>query len=106
MPFSFKKHKAATGLMAVGHSHQSVTIKFKKKKVGEIQAPNWTSKDLKWTVAFTVKDKEATNPNCDWKWFRIKEKFDTEEAARKWCKDNEARIHALGLHSEDPDDEE
>jgi hypothetical protein len=45
------------------------------------------------------------NPNCDWRWIRIKKRFDTEADARTWINDNAGQIIALGLHSEEPFEE-
>ncbi len=86
MAFTFKKEPAATGLMAVGNSKQSVAIKLKKKEVGMIYAPNWQSKTDKYRIALRVVD--PTGENKKWKWIFLKAQPETEEAAREWLNAN------------------
>jgi len=86
---SFKKEKAETGLAAVGYSRQSVSIKLNKLFCGLIKAPNWMTKDNKYGISVTVyKDEIKEGENCDWCWITFKQRFDTEEDARQWVKDN------------------
>lgn len=87
---SFKKHPRETGLASVGNSRQSVDIKVNKKVCGMINAPNWQTKDNKWSISIILK-KEIdiiTDTNCDWVWVNVKIRFDTEEEARQYVKDN------------------
>ncbi len=89
MKLTFKKHPRETGLRGVGYSHSSVDIKLNKKKIGLIQAPNWQAPDRKWGLAFTIEnDRPEENPNCKWRWAFLKQRFDTEEAAREYLNAN------------------
>ena len=103
--FTFKREKLETGLAGVGYPYPNVQIKHKKKVVGMIYATNWQTKDHKWGVHFTVEGCADDNHNCPWHWIRIKERFDSEELARQWVKDNAEKILSLKLHEEEPDDD-
>ena len=85
MKVTFKKWDKLTGLESVGYPHRSVDIKVNKKKIGIIYAPNWQTKDGKWSIAFMVmKEPEDSNPNNNWKWIFMKARFDDEETAREF----------------------
>jgi len=99
--FTFKKQHRNTGLFAIGHPHQDVDVKFNKKKFGYIHAANWSRKH--WTVQYAVKDGES-NPNCDWNWVMVREKFNDEQAARDWFQANAEKIAAEPLHFFDDED--
>ena len=105
MKFTFKRKPKETGLRGVGHPYASVRIKVGGKAVGVIAAPSWSTKDGKWGVAFTVKKMEKLtdgNPNCDWMWLFVKERFEEEEEARQWVKEHaEKTLSAYTLHSLD-----
>lgn len=89
---SFKKDKPLTGLMAVGHSRESADIKLNKLMCGRIKAPNWSTKDNKYSIGITVYNDEDTVSNCEWHWVYFKHRFDTYEDAKQWVKDNLKRI--------------
>ena len=101
MKFTFKKEPRETGLMSVGRPWQSVAIKLGGKEVGIIHAPDWQTKDGKWSISMMVV-RDTGNPNCDWTWVRIKQRFDDEASSRQWVKDNADRLVALKLHQEEP----
>lgn len=89
MKFTFKKQPRMTGLMGVGYPWQSVNIKLHKKVVGVIKAPNWTTSDNFWRIAFSVmKTEPDENPNCAWKWVSLSKKFDSEQEARSFIIEN------------------
>jgi hypothetical protein len=91
---TFKKEPRITGLAGVGYPNPSTIIKWNKKEVGYIGAPNWLSKDNKWVIRFTIK----TNNPLGWKWISLKGRFDSEEEARIHIKKNGERIFKLNLH--------
>ncbi len=93
MGITFKRHAKMTGLAGVGYSHQSVDIKLNGKKIGLIVAPTWQTPDRKWYISFNVmKLVPDENPNCDWKSIRFTERFETEDLARQYVKDNWQKI--------------
>lgn len=101
MTITFKKEAKLTGLAAIAHPYQSVDIKVNKKVVGYIAAPNAFTDDL-WIVMFRVwKTDNDKKENCSWKWVTLKQKFDTEEEARIFIKENEEKILKLNLYYED-----
>lgn len=104
MGFTFRRHKLATGLFAVGHTEADVDIKLDRMVVGIIYAPSWQTKDHKWSVNFMMEGNDD-NPNCDWRWMAVKERFDTEEQARQWVKDRADKIKKWKIHREEPDPE-
>lgn len=98
MGITFKREPKETGLYAIGNSTPGVNIKYNKKWFGYITPPSWQHHG--WDVSFMVyKDNimEDKNPNCDWKWVYIKQKFETEEEARQYMKDHEKEITAMNL---------
>jgi len=83
--FTFKLEPKTTGLASVGHCYQNAAIKFDKKVVGLISAPNWRKQG--YTAAFTVKktaEELAEYPNCEWKWIHFKKTTDTLEEIKEW----------------------
>jgi hypothetical protein len=89
MRVTFKREPKETGLSAVANPRPSVNIKIDGDVVGIIEAPNWLSKDYVWTVRFMViKTKPDNNPNCDWKWIKLKKTFEKEEDAREFVLKN------------------
>lgn len=98
--FTFKKEPRETGLASVGHPNQDVQIKLKKKQVGYIVSPNWTTQDNKWGVRFMIKD---ANVKCGWRWVSLKARFDSEDEARDFIQTHAEAIfrkHEL-YHLED-----
>jgi len=87
---TFKKHEALRGLMAIGYPYTSSDMKINKKVFGSIYAPNWTTPDNKWTIAFMVKNGkyDPSEGGADWIWLRIKKKFDSESEAKQWIQNN------------------
>jgi hypothetical protein len=86
---TFKREPRNTGLYAVGHPYTGSDIKFNGKVVGKIHAPDYTTKDNKWSVGFMVKKTEIdSNPNVDWKWIFFKTRFDSDELAREFVNKN------------------
>ena len=93
---TFKKSKP-------GPYHQQTTnIKLDGSLVGTIYPPvsNWVRRDPKWSVMFMLEGAEPSNPNCEWRWVRLKVRFDSEPEARKHIRDNLEKILALNLHFE------
>jgi hypothetical protein len=103
--FTFKKEPRETGLMSVGHPHQTVCVKHDKKECGVIAPPSWNSKDNKWDVRLKVKQEPTAKDHCSWKWIYIKERFDDEQSARDWLNANVEKItNSFELFLTDPDD--
>lgn len=98
--FTFKKEKRETGLRAVGRPYPDTTIKYKKKNVGAIHAPTWNDMDCKWKIGITI----ASNCAPGWSWFFFKERFDSEQSARDYLKNNYKKIVSFNLHSFDEDE--
>ncbi len=88
---TFKRHPRETGLGGIGRPHQDVDVKLNSKTIGIISAPIWSTKDNKWGIQYAI-NKDANhddgNPNCSWMWLFVKERFNTEEDARKWMLDH------------------
>jgi hypothetical protein len=84
---SFKRGKEETGLAAIGHPFAGVDIKLNKKIIGRISPPHWNKEG--WSILLSVKEEESNNAsNCNWKNIFFKKRFNTEEDARQWVKDN------------------
>jgi len=99
MKLTFRKQKAMTGLAAVGHPNQSVDIKHNKLVIGQISAPNWSTKDHKWGIGLMVKYGDS------WKWVFFKKRCDTEQEAREWIQERIEIIlerNNLQLHYSEP----
>ncbi len=88
MGLTFKRGPKQTGLAAVGEPYASVEVKWDNKKIGSITGPTWTTKDNKWSVGFTVKTDELEEHPSGWKWIFMKARFDNEDEARQFVKDN------------------
>ena len=89
MKFTFKKQPKAQGLARVGRPYASVSIKYLGKTVGNILAPNYTTKDGKWGIQIAVK----TRDNFGWDWVYPEKdgralRFESEEAAREYVKND------------------
>lgn len=89
--FTYKKQPRETGLRAVGHTNPSTDIKLNGGKVGIIGAPDWTTKDGKWSIRFTIKHGEEMTPefikrngNVEWKWVTLNFRGESEQACRDW----------------------
>jgi hypothetical protein len=98
MSFTFKKQPKETGLSSVGNPYPNTDIKYNKKVVGHIVAPNWMSKDDVWKIRFMQKDEK------NWHWITIQQQFGSEPEAREWIRANAERILKLGLYQEDQED--
>jgi hypothetical protein len=95
MKLSFKKEPKETGLSAIGNSYPRTKIKIDGKIIGEIVPPNWQSVHDVWVVRFTINKKDINedgNPNCSWRWVQLKSKFNNEESAREFLKENKDKI--------------
>lgn len=79
--FTFKLHPKSTGLSAVGNTRQGADVKLNKQVIGTIHAPNWQTKDNKYSVSFAVKSEDK---NCGWSWVRLKQRTDTIEQMKEW----------------------
>ena len=99
--FTFKKEPHETGLRAVGHPQQSDRIKLNKKEVGQISAPNWQKRG--WTIGFMIMG-SAGNPNCDWHWKFLPERFSEEQKARDWIQEHAEEITSWGLRASTEED--
>jgi hypothetical protein len=77
--FTFKKEQKETGLRSVDNPYPNTTIKHNRKRVGTIYAPNWTTKDNKWTIGLMADKGDGT-----WEWAFIKFRFDSEVKAREF----------------------
>jgi hypothetical protein len=96
--FIFKKVRPS-GKWSSFEAQNNYDIKYDGKIVGDIseQRSIGTTKlnDGKFTVGFMIIKKdimEDGNPNCVWRWARMKPKFDTPEDAQKWILENQERI--------------
>lgn len=101
---SFKRGPRPTGLFSVGHPNADTEIKLDKKLVGMIYAPDWQTKDGKWSAHFMVfksKPDEDKRENCPWKWVQLSKRFDSEEEAREYVKLRLNLILKLNLRKED-----
>lgn len=86
--FTFKKERA-TGPYASFQS-EPIYIKHKGTEVGYI---NDGFKSGKHFIHLQVRKEEFDeNDRCDWRWAKIKFKFDTVEEAKQWLNDNRERI--------------
>jgi hypothetical protein len=74
--FTFKKDPKITGLASVGHQ-EGVDIKYRGRKVGRIDAPQWNIKTRQWKISFTALKmyKLAEGENCKWYWIVLKRGF-------------------------------
>lgn len=90
--FTFRKEPKETGLRAVGHTEQSVTIKLGGWEVGRIRAPSW--RDKGWLVGLMINQRE--HENCSWSWW-FPQTFATEQEARAWLNGADFQSPKCGL---------
>lgn len=89
--FSFKKDRA-TGPYA-SFQVENVCIKHRGGEVGYINDGfNYGRKKEHYIHLQVRKEKFDDNDNCDWRWAKIKFKFDTVEEAKQWLNDNRKKI--------------
>jgi len=87
MKITFKQCPKNTGLSAVGGSSNGIDVKHNKKVFAHITGKSWQVDHIFIMLAFE-KSKPDDNPNCSWKWMQTKEKFDSEESAKKYLIEN------------------
>lgn len=93
MKFTFKK-QIATGRYRSFEKDQT-EIKLNKKMCGLIDE----TENGKYRMSFMVlKDKPDNNPNCEWKWVRVKPLFNSEEEARQWVTKLSPQIQRWNLY--------
>lgn len=81
---TFKKQPRNTGLYAVGHPWSNTDIKVKKHIIGNIEAPNYTTKDNLWIIRFCIADSTG---KCGFKWITLNKKGESEEESRNIAKE-------------------
>jgi len=91
--FTFKKEPRQTGLAGVGNPYPDTAIRHNKKVVGYIIAPSWMVKDNKWGIRLAFDE-----PNGKWGWRIVKERFDSEPAARAWLNERVEKLVTTGFH--------
>ena len=82
MKFTFKTEHPTGRYRSFYPSHHY--IKFLKKEVGKIS-------DEDYAIRFMViKDDilEDGNPNCDWKWIKLKKESSSLQEAKEWLNQN------------------
>jgi hypothetical protein len=89
--FTFRKDRPETGLRGVGSPYPSTTIKVGGKEVGIINAPNWRTRDGKWSIGLMVEDADSA---AGFRWIFFKARFDDEPSAREWLIRKAAAIAA------------
>ena len=89
---SFKKQKKETGLSAIGFPDPNSVIKVNKKEVGEILAPNYTSKENVWKISFYVADPEFPEHHTT---KTLQKTFESDAAAREWCKEHLEKLDKM-----------
>lgn len=103
--FKFRKEKRETGLRAVGNPYPTVRIKIGKDVIGYIEPPDWRSERHEWCVCLKVKKTPTKESPADFKWVRLKKKFESEEAAREHLLKPETFDFICGLDlCKEPDD--
>lgn len=97
--FSFKKY-IPTGRWRSFEAQNNYGIKLDGKKVGnisEIKLRNdifgrYEKEDEgKFIISFMINKKdpmEDNNPNCSWRWIRLKRRFENSEEAKQFVIDN------------------
>lgn len=95
--FTFRRQPREIGLAAVTRPYPAVDIKLRGDLVGLISPPIAYAKDDTWRVRFmVVSEKEK----CGWAWVALKARFASEEEARTFVLENNARLQEdLKLHS-------
>ena len=89
---SFKQRPRETGLRAVGYPYPTVEVKVNGLVVGYIRPPCWSSREHVWNVQLATEGNDA-NPNRSWGWTFVKQKCQSDEAAREYLKANLQAIH-------------
>jgi len=87
--FTFKKYRPI-GRYRSFEPQDNYDIKLNGKMVGNIKED-----ERKFTIGFKVNKKdpmEDKNPNCSWKFVRLKRKFDSAEEAIEFIKINTEKI--------------
>lgn len=97
--FTFKKEERPTGLVSIGTPYPDTNIKWQKKVVGYISAPNWHTKDHKWSIRLMIKKDEHPG----WVWKTLKARFEKEPEAREFLNKHVDTIVGFGLYQEDDD---
>lgn len=77
-------HPKLTGLSAVGQSLQDCDIKLDKVVIGLISAPNWRTKDNKYSVRLKVKKERTEEEPCPFCWVSLKKKTDSLQEMKDW----------------------
>jgi len=104
--FTFKRH-IRTGRFRSFEPQHNYDIKLNGLMVGNIlETTSFGSSDAedegKFTIGFEVNKKdpmEDKNPNCTWKWVKLKRRFDTYEESIQFVKDNtEIILKQFDLH--------
>ena len=83
MKFTFKTTKAIGKFRSFGST--LINIKLKKKLVGSILT------EKPYLVSFMVNKQdiyEDNNPNCVWKWIRLKKEFRSVDEAKEFVNNN------------------
>lgn len=95
--FTFKKGERETGLAAMVY-RPSTDIKYKKKKVGSIRPPSCMDKEHVHRVMLMVNSNED---NGGWHWVTLKKRFESEQDARDYLRQEDVvnRLLKLNLHS-------
>ena len=95
--FTFRRQPRQTGLAAVARPYPAVDIKLRGDLVGLISPPIAYAKDDTWRVRFmVVSEKER----CGWAWVALKAGFASEEEARAFVLENNAKLQeSLHLHA-------
>lgn len=82
--FTFKLKPKEKGLAAVANPLQDCDIKLNGLVIGQIQSPNWSSKDRKYTTNIAVKSTTESNPNRKWRWVRLTKQTDSLDEMKTW----------------------
>lgn len=92
--FTFKRNGRPKGLAKVVHQ-DTWKIKLNKKWIGTIYS------DYSIGLMVIKKDpNEDGNPNCKWKWIKLKVKPQLLEEAKEYINNNAEQIYNLGLITE------
>ena len=93
--FSFKRN-IPTGKWRSFEPQHNHSIKLNKNEVGDIQeirhiGVTRIENQGKFEIGFMINKKdpmEDGNPNCSWRWIRLKRKFENAEEAKQFILDN------------------
>lgn len=103
--FTFKKEPRETGLSGVACPYPNTRIKLGGKLVGTIYAPDWTTKDNKWSVQFMIQYEAGSTAPCEFRWATLKKRFDSEPEAREYVQANTAALLLWKLHAREEEDQ-